>query len=47
MFLLSILSEQGLTKSGEDHANKSAHVALAERMRKVTFCPECVEIWVV
>jgi DNA polymerase delta subunit 1 len=34
MFLLSILSEQGLTKSGEDYANKSAHVELAERMRK-------------
>jgi hypothetical protein len=47
MLLLSILSEQGLTKSGEDSANKSAHVALAERMRKVTFCPESVEIWVV
>jgi hypothetical protein len=47
MFLLSTLSEQGLTKSGEDYANKSAHVELAERMRKVTFCPKCVEIRVV
>ncbi|KAH8971034.1 hypothetical protein BDL97_02G121600 [Sphagnum fallax] len=34
MFRLSILSEQGLTKSGEDHANKYAHLELAERMRK-------------
>jgi hypothetical protein len=46
-YVVSILSEQGLTKSGEDYANKSAHVELAERMCKVTFCPKCVEIRVV
>ncbi len=44
---MSILSEQGLTKSGEHYANKSGEVELAERMLKVTFCPKCVEIRVV
>jgi DNA polymerase delta subunit 1 len=45
-FSLLVITK-GLTKSGEDYANKSAHVELAERMGKVTFCPKCVEIRVV
>jgi DNA polymerase delta subunit 1 len=45
-FSLLVITK-GLTKSGEDYANKSAHVELAERMCKVTFCPKCVEIRVV
>jgi DNA polymerase delta subunit 1 len=44
MDLSLLVITKGLTKSGEDYANKSAHVELAERMRKVTFCPKCVEI---
>jgi DNA polymerase delta subunit 1 len=34
MDLSLLVITKGLTKSGEDYANKSAHVELAERMRK-------------